>query len=523
VHRSAPSAPPARAGRREWIGLAVLTLPTLLVSVDVFVMLLALPHLSSDLGAGSTEQLWIMDTYAFLLAGFLITMGTVGDLIGRRRLLLLGGAGFGLASVLCAYSVNPEMLILARGLLGVAGATLAPSTLALISNMFADPRQRGLAISVWLAAFMGGAATGPVIGGLLLENYWWGSVFLLGVPVMVLLLGLGPVLLPEYRDTTGRRLDLISVAQSLAAILPVIYGLKELARNGWHPAPILAVLAGLAFVVLFVRRQHRLADPLLDLRLFADRAFSAALGSMLFGTMLMGAIMLLITQYLQLVAQLSPLRAGLWMLPSAGAATASFLGATLLVRRFRPAYLIGAGLAAAVLGLLLITQVRTTAGLGLLTTGFVFINLGSGPLLTLGTDLIVGSVSPAKAGSAAAMNETSGEFGFALGIAVLGSIATAAYRHELRDTLPPGLSPQATQRARDSLANASTAIVPDRLRPELLAAAQHAFIDGMRIVAGASALVLAGVAVLTVRLLRHVPATAAGNDLPEPSTAAPAG
>jgi DHA2 family multidrug resistance protein-like MFS transporter len=235
--------------------------------------------------------------------------------------------------------------------------------------------------------------------------------------------------------------------------------------------------------------------------------------------------MLLITQYLQLVALQSPLRAGLWMLPSAGAATASFLGATLLVRRFRPAYLIGAGLAAAVLGLLLITQVRTSSSLGVLTTGFVFINLGSGPLLTLGTDLIVGSVPPAKAGSAAAMNETSGEFGFALGIAVLGSIATAAYRHELRGTLPAGIPQQAAQDARDSLANASTVAgtLPGRLQPELLSAAQHAFVDGMRIVAGVSALVLAGVAVLTVRLLRHVPSSAAAADRPEPSTAAPAG
>jgi len=214
--------------------------------------------------------LWITDIYGFMVAGFLVTMGTLGDRIGRRRLLLLGAAGFGAASVLAAYSVSPQMLIAARALLGIAGATLAPSTLALVSNMFKDPRQRSLAIGVWLVCFISGTAVGPVVGGLLLENFWWGSVFLLGTPAMLLLVA-GPVLLPECRSPQAGRLDLTSVALSLVAILPAIYGLKELARNGWQPAR----LSG----VVFVRRQHRLADPLLDLRLFASRAFSTALAA----------------------------------------------------------------------------------------------------------------------------------------------------------------------------------------------------------------------------------------------------
>src|SRR6266496_6056794 len=199
---------PARATHREWLGLAVLALPTLLLSLDVSVLYLALPPLSADLHADSTQQLWILDIYSFLLAGFLVTMGTLGDRIGRRRLLLGGAAAFGIASVLAAFSTSAGMLIAARALLGLAGATLAPSTLSLIRSMFADPRQRTVAVGVWISSYSAGGAIGPLLGGVLLEWFWWGSVFLLAVPVMALLL-LGPVLLPEYRDPEAGRLDLV--------------------------------------------------------------------------------------------------------------------------------------------------------------------------------------------------------------------------------------------------------------------------------------------------------------------------
>ncbi|WP_364149722.1 MFS transporter [Paenibacillus sp. LPE1-1-1.1] len=303
-----------QAGMREWFGLAVLALPALLVSIDLSVMILALPHIGADLGADSARQLWIIDIYGFMLAGLLIIMGTLGDRIGRRKLLLIGGAAFVIASIVAAFSRSAEMLIAARALLGIAGATVSPSTLALVSNMFRSHKQRSLAIGIWLTCSMGGMALGPVVGGIMLDHFWWGSVFLLGVPVMLLLLISGPMLLPEYRNLESGRLDLTSVALSLGAILPVIYGLKEIAKYGLQMVPALLILAGIVLGTVFVSRQRRLTSPLLDLRLFASPGFSAALGGM-FGLTLTGATMLFIAQYLQFVQGMSPLQAGLYMLP----------------------------------------------------------------------------------------------------------------------------------------------------------------------------------------------------------------
>ncbi|GAA4704447.1 MFS transporter [Phytohabitans rumicis] len=479
----------------------MLALPSLLVSVDLFVLLLALPELSADLAPTNNQQLWILDIYGFLLSGFLITMGTVGDRIGRRRLLLIGAVAFGAASVLAAYATSPEMLIAARALLGIAGATLGPSTLALIGSMFPDPKQRAMAIGVWLVCLMGGIAVGPLVGGVMLAHFWWGSVFLLAVPAMALLLLVGPALLPEHRDPTPGRLDLVSVALSLAAILPAIYGLKELARDGWEPVPAAVLVTGIAVGVAFVRRQRNLPHPLLDLRLFADRGFSTALVSMLVNTMLPGATMVLITQHLQLVEGLSPLDAGVWMLPAVLTGIVSVQVAPLAARRIRPAYLIAAGMAVAVSGLLVITASGGAAGL---ITGFSLINLGAGPLITLGTNLVVGSVPPEKAGSAAAISQTSNEFGFALGIATMGSVGAAIYRGQLADTLPAGVP---AGPANDTLAGAAATAreLPGPLAEALLTAARDAFTSGLHVVAAISAVMLAGVAVAAITLLRHVP------------------
>jgi DHA2 family multidrug resistance protein-like MFS transporter len=494
-----------RAGKRAWLGLAVLALPTLLVSIDVYVMLLALPHLSEDLGAGSTEQLWITDIYGFVLAGLLITAGNLGDRIGRRKLLFIGASAFAVASVVAAYSTSPEMLIAARALLGIAGATLAPSTMSLIRTLFPDPKQMGLAIGIWAMCFSVGALIGPLVGGAMLEHFWWGSVFLLGVPAMVLLLVFGPALLPEYRDPNAGRLDLISVALSFVFVLPVIYGLTELAAHGWAAGPLASLLAGLAFGVAFGLRQRKLTNPLIDLSMFSNRAFSTALGGMMFGTMLMGSIMLFITQDLQLVEGLGPLRAGLWMVPAIIANTISFMVSPILARRYRPAYLIGGGLTISAIGLLILTQVDTVSGPLTLAVGFAVIFLGAGPMVTLGVHLIFASSPPEKAGSAAAINETSGQFGFAFGIAALGSIVAAIYHSTV--SLPAGLPATDTAAATESLAAAPTvaARLPGELGAAVLGTAREAFASGLHVVAAISAALLVAVAVLTWRLLRHVP------------------
>jgi DHA2 family multidrug resistance protein-like MFS transporter len=496
-------------GRREWIGLAVLALPALLVSIDVFVMLLALPRLSADLHAGSTQQLWIMDIYGFTLSGFMITLGTLGDRIGRRRLLLIGAAAFGAASVMAAYSVDPAMLIAARALLGVAGATIAPCSLALINAMFPDARRRGIAIGVWMMCFIGGAALGPIVGGLLLDHFWWGSVFLVGVPAMALLLVLGPALLPEYRAPAAGRLDFVSVLLSLLAILPFIYGLKEIARSGIATLPVLAVAVGLGFAVLFVRRQQRLEDPLLDLKLFGNRAFRTALLGMMLGTMLLGAMMLFSTQHLQLVQGLSPLRTGIWMLPVMAASIVAFGISPVLAQRVRPAYLISGGILLSVAGLLLLTQVPTGRHPLFLIVGWSIINLGAGPFVTLGTNLVISSAPAEKAGSTAAINESSGEFGFAIGIAVLGSIGTAVYRSQI--SVPGSVPASAATTVRDSITGAVSAAagLPPQLADAVLTAARSAYTTSLHVAAAVSAVVLVGVAIAVLRGLRHVPPTGA--------------
>ena len=414
----------------------MLALPTLLLSLDMSVLHLAVPHLAADLRPSSTELLWIIDIYGFMIAGFLVTMGTLGDRIGRRKLLMVGGAAFGLASVAAAFATSPAMLIGARALLGVAGATLMPSTLALISNMFRDPGQRGTAIAVWMSCFMGGMVIGPVVGGLLLNVAWWGAVFLLGVPVMVLLLVTAPALLPEYRDENAGRLDLASVALSLATILPVVFALKEIAKDGLSTG-VTAVLAfGIGAGVVFTRRQRRLAHPMLDLALFRNRTFAAALCIMLVGALTMGGVFMVISQYLQLVEGLTAAQAGIALVPQAGAVVVGSLIAPRLARRFRPEFVLGFGMLVAAAGIVLFTQITDGNGVVLVVLGLSVAAFGMGPQGVLGTEMVIGSVPATKAGAASAMSETSGEFGIAMGIAVFGSIGTAVYRGEMPDHRP---------------------------------------------------------------------------------------
>jgi DHA2 family multidrug resistance protein-like MFS transporter len=509
---SAP--PPRRAGRREWIGLAVLALACLLYVMDLTVLHLAVPSISEHLHPSSAQLLWIIDIYGFMVAGFLVTMGTLGDRIGRRKLLLIGAAAFGAVSVLAAFSQSAEMLILSRALLGIAGATLAPSTLSLIFAMFEDPRQRSAAIGVWISAFSAGSAVGPILGGLLLEHFWWGSVFLLALPVMALLLLLGPIVLPEYKDPNAGRLDLRSAGLSLVAVLAAIFGLKQLAQDGVGPIAVGSIVLGAVAGIVWVRRQLSLADPMIDVRLFRIPSFNAALAVNFLAIFVAVGYFLFVAQYLQLVLGLSPLTAGLWSVPSAiGFVVGSNL-APRLVRRVRPAFVIGSGLAIAGAGLGILTRVGAADGLAVVVAASIVISLGFGPVMGLTTELIVGSAPPERAGAASGISETAIELGGALGISILGSIGVAIYRGEVAGGLPSSIPTAAVQAARDTLGGAAGAAagLPATLGTEVLDVARNAFVHGMQIAAAISLVVAVGVAILALVTLRDVDTSGPGAD-----------
>jgi DHA2 family multidrug resistance protein-like MFS transporter len=490
------------AGRREWIALAVLALPCMLVTMDLTVLFLAVPALTADLDPSSAQLLWITDIYGFLIAGALITMGTLGDRIGRRKVLLAGAAAFGGASVLAALSTSPEMLIAARAIQGLAGATLAPSAMALVSVLFADEKQRTAALGVMMASFAGGAGLGPIVGGTLLEFLPWGWVFIANVPVMVALLVLGPRLLPEYRAPEAGRLDVASAALSVVAILAAIWGVKEIATEGAGTPALLAIAGGVVVGLVFVARQARLDDPLIDVALFRDRRFSIALAANVTGAMVMYGVFLFTSQFMQLGLGLSPLEAGLLGLPGIVAMMVVSTMINKLVAVMRPAYVIAVGMVVSALGMLLLAQVDAGSGLGLLVAASVVMSVGIAPAATLGMSLILGAAPPERAGSASGVSETGNELGGALGIALLGSLGTAIYRDEMTAAVPSDVTPAAADAARDTLGGAAS--VAAQLPDGVLDAANAAFASGMSTVAALAAVAMAGMALVTAIVLRSV-------------------
>ncbi|WP_336629641.1 MULTISPECIES: MFS transporter [unclassified Microbacterium] len=490
-----------RVGARGWAALVVLMLPVLLVSVDNTVLSFALPEISTALSPSGVEQLWIIDVYPLVLAGLLVTMGTLGDRFGRRKMLLIGATGFALVSALAAFAPTAGLLIAARALLGFFGAMLMPSTLSLLRSVFQNREQRRLAIAVWAAAFSAGSALGPIVGGVLLEHFAWGSVFLVAVPVLIPLLILAPILVPESRDPNPGRIDLLSILMSMATMVPVVYAIKEFAVDGVSPLVVILIVLGVGMGVLFVRRQLRAEVPMLDMGLFRRGMFSGAILVNLLSVVALVGFLYYVSQHLQLVLGLKPVDAGLALIPGMAMMIVSGLVVVPIARRVRPEVLVPSALVFSLAGYLVVAFTTHAHGVAPLMVAFVLLGIGIGAAETVSNELILAAAPPEKAGAASAVSETAYELGAVLGTTILGGIITAFYRSSL--IVPAGVPDAVADRARETLAGAFSAAekLPDALGTALQQAAADAFGTGVMVtslIGGGLVVVAAVIAALTL-------------------------
>ena len=502
---SGVSTPAPRAGAKQWWGLAVLVTPSTLLFMMLTILFVAAPSMAQDLNPTGTQLLWILDIYGFVMAGFLVAMGVLGDRVGKRLLMVIGAIVFAVISVVASLTTDPSLMIAWRALLGLGAAMMVPSTLGLIFVLFADARQRGVAIGVWAGGISAGVALGPLLSGLLLEVFGWQATFLVAVPIMALVAIGAPLLLPEHRDTTAR-IDLFSALLLVAGLLAIIYAIKRFAAQEPAGPSIGLIAAGVLIGLWFVIRQLRAERPLLDVRLFANRTVSGALAVFLLAAAALGGIYSLFTQYLQQVQGLSPLEAGFAILPAAAVLIVVSTLSPVFARRFRPGNVIAIGLLTQVIGYILFTQLDPGTGLALVIGSFVLTYPGVAPAMALTTDLVVGSVPPEKAGGASGLATTANDLGISLGIAVIGSIGIATYRSQITQLLPGGLPADATAAASRSIDGALTAAaeLPGALGGQLVTAAQQAFTSGLNTAAIVSAVIAAIAALIAATRLRHI-------------------
>ena len=502
---SGVSTPAPRAGAKQWWGLAVLVTPSTLLFMMLTILFVAAPSMAQDLNPTGTQLLWILDIYGFVMAGFLVAMGVLGDRVGKRLLMVIGAIVFAVISVVASLTTDPSLMIAWRALLGLGAAMMVPSTLGLIFVLFADARQRGVAIGVWAGGISAGVALGPLLSGLLLEVFGWQATFLVAVPIMALVAIGAPLLLPEHRDTTAR-IDLFSALLLVGGLLAIIYAIKRFAAQEPAGPSIGLIAAGVLIGLWFVIRQLRAERPLLDVRLFANRTVSGALAVFLLAAAALGGIYSLFTQYLQQVQGLSPLEAGFAILPAAAVLIVVSTLSPVFARRFRPGNVIAIGLLTQVIGYILFTQLDPGTGLALVIGSFVLTYPGVAPAMALTTDLVVGSVPPEKAGGASGLATTANDLGISLGIAVIGSIGIATYRSQITQLLPCGLPADATTAASRSIDGALTAAaeLPGALGGQLVTAAQQAFTSGLNTAAIVSAVIAAIAALIAATRLRHI-------------------
>jgi MFS transporter, DHA2 family, multidrug resistance protein len=487
---------------KAWLALAVLMLPVLLIAVDNTVLAFALPSIAEEFRPAATTQLWIIDVYSLVLAALLVTMGSLGDRVGRRRLLVIGAAGFAAVSAAAAFAPSAEYLVAARALLGVFGAMLMPSTLSLIRNIFTDASARRLAIALWASCFTAGTALGPIVGGALLQHFHWGSVFLVAVPILLPLLVLAPKLVPESRDPNPGPLDLISVALSLTTMLPIVWGIKSAAHDGFSGTAVTAFAIGIVSGVLFVRRQRRSATPMLDVELFRSAPFTSSILANFLSIVGLIGFFFFVSQHLQLVLGLSPLAAGLVTLPGAVLSMIAGVAVVPVAKRVAPHVLMIVGLVLVAAGFLAILLFRHDLTVAAIIVSFLVLESGVGISQTISNDTIVASVPPAKSGAASAVSETAYELGAVVGTATLGTIFTAYYRASVE--LPGGLAEYQIADARESIGGATSVAhtLPPALSGRLLDSARTAFDAGIAptaTIAAALALVAAVVVAFAFR------------------------
>lgn len=495
------SSAPLRAGARQWWGLVILLLPALLVSMDVSILFIAAPAISQDLGPTATQWLWMLDVYSFVVAALLVTMGSLADRIGRRRLLMIGALAFGLASLALALAPTPGLFILGRILLAIGAATLAPSTLALVRAIFLDPGQRSTAVAAWTVAFAGGSVAGPVLGGVLLANFAWPSVFLVNLPVMALLLVAAPLLLPESRAEKAH-FDIPGALLSLASLFGIIYSLKDLAEHGVRVQSTLILLLGLTLLGSFIARQRHAAHPLIDLTLFLRGAFTGAIVSNVLVALAMTGLGALAFTYMQAVYEMTALEAALHALPTFLGSVVGAWVASRLISRLQPGVVLAGGLLTGSAAMTFLGITMGAESIWVFIGGYVGVTVGVGVVSTVANSLVLSSAPSERTGVAASVSETALQLGSALGIAGFGTVAAIAYRSTM-----PGHAPQAPPAAQDSITGAQSvaADLPPDQAHELLVAAREAYTSAFGAVTFAAAGILMAAAILTGFLLRTVP------------------
>ena len=494
----------------RWWGVAVLALSVVILAIDMTVLNFALPAISRDLDPSGTQLLWIVDIYAFVIATLLITMGTLGDRIGRRKLLMWGIAGFGAASLLAAYSVSPLMLIIARALQGVAGATLMPSTLSLIKAMFPDKNELPRAIAVWISCYSLGAIIGPVLGGWLLEHFHWGSVFIINVPVAVAVIVGGLLVLPESKSSSPGKFDVAGAVLSMAALFGVVGALKAATAGlaWWIPA-LLATAAILAAGAL-VSHLNNSPHPLVDVRLLRDRAYAMAVVINAMSSFLLVGAMFYLTQYLQVVLGISPVHAGLLLMPGMVASMAATMITGEMVGKFsaRPLLLIAITLAGAGLAMHVVEASgiwpAVSSGTGAQVwfgASFILLGVGAGMIDPVTNTIILGSAPPEQSGAASALSETGYELGGAFGAEILGAVLVGTYSRELSAVDLP-LDPSQSTELSDNVNSAHVLAesLPDDLAAAVIDVADKAFTSGM----GWASAVAVGCCIATAIAVRAV-------------------